>query len=90
MFIDFSVRNYRSIKDTLTFSMLKSSSSELMESNTFKVEKPSIELLRSTVIYGANASGKSNVIKAIRTLKSLVISSANDFGWSCRFRFWSD
>ena len=78
MLIDFSVRNYRSIKDTLTFSMLKSSSSELMESNTFKVEKPSMELLRSTVIYGANASGKSNVIKAIRTLKSLVISSAND------------
>ncbi|TMP37525.1 ATP-binding protein [Pseudoalteromonas rubra] len=81
MLIDFTVKNYRSIKETQTFSMAKSSSSELAETNSFSVERLNLELLRSSVIYGANASGKSNLIKAIKFLKELVISSAKESGY---------
>ena len=78
MLIDFAVRNYRSIKDTQTFSMIKSPGAELESANTFSVEGQNLSLLRSAVIYGANASGKSNVIKAIRFLKELVLESAKE------------
>ncbi|KJZ03242.1 AAA family ATPase [Pseudoalteromonas piscicida] len=78
MLIDFTVRNYRSIKETQTFSMIKSPSTELEAANTFSIEGQNLSLLRSAVIYGANASGKSNVIKAIKFLKKLVIESSKE------------
>ncbi|EIJ3107029.1 ATP-binding protein, partial [Campylobacter coli] len=36
-----------------------------------------LKLLKSSVLYGANASGKSNIIKALAIMKKIVISSAN-------------
>ena len=45
--------------------------------NTFPLESRSkISLLKSAVIYGANASGKSNLVKAISFMRSFVINSA--------------
>ena len=79
MFLQFSVNNFRSIKDTVTFSMLASSQDT---QNTFKIRN--YELLRSAVFYGANASGKSNVLKAMSFMgnvvlnKSKVIQSTDD------------
>ncbi|MGL5890384.1 MAG: AAA family ATPase, partial [Bacteroidia bacterium] len=35
----------------------------------------SIDVLRTAVIYGANASGKSNLIKAIQVAKSMLTGS---------------
>ncbi|MDQ1244262.1 MAG: hypothetical protein QG567_619 [Campylobacterota bacterium] len=68
MLLQFSVNNYRSIKDTVTFSMLSSSKNE----NSFKVKK--YNLLNSAVIYGANASGKSNLLRAMAFMGRIVLN----------------
>lgn len=68
MLLQFSVNNYRSIKDTVTFSMLSSSKNE----NAFKVKK--YNLLNSAVIYGANASGKSNLLRAMAFMGRIVLN----------------
>ena len=70
MIIEFSVKNFRSIKDLQTISFAATK----MESNQEKygeVDKNNIvhigdyRLLKTVGIYGANASGKSNIIRAL-------------------------
>ena len=68
MLLQFSVSNYRSIKDTITLSMLSSSENE----NSFKIKK--YNLLNSAVIYGANASGKSNLLRAMGFMGRIVLN----------------
>lgn len=76
MLIELTVKNYRSFKESNTFSMVSSQGDELRKTNTFT---PNVlrtpDLLRSAIIYGANSSGKSNLIKALGYLKFLVINS---------------
>ncbi len=69
MLLEFQVSNFRSIKDTLTFSLLAKESDEV---NSF--EHRGYRLLRSAVIYGANASGKSNLLKAMAFMKAMVLN----------------
>lgn len=79
MIINFSVKNYLSIKETQSFQMIAAPIREKFEScneNKFTIRKD-IELLKSSVIYGANASGKSNFIKSILFLRDLVLVSGN-------------
>jgi len=79
MLIEFSVKNYRSFWGTQTLNMSAGSIKELQDENTFA---PQIEalpgLLRSAVVYGANGSGKSNLIKAIAFMQELVLSSSKE------------
>ena len=78
MLIQLSVRNWRSVRDEQTFSLVKASGGELTESNSFDPQTPATgELLRSAAIYGANAAGKSNLINAMRTMAEIVVGSAN-------------
>ena len=74
MLLEFSCSNHKSIKDKIIFSMVagKDNTSEdlLMPFDKYRV-------LRSSVIYGANGSGKSNFIDAISFVKNLVINSIN-------------
>lgn len=78
MLIQFSVKNYRSIKDEQTFSMVKAKSNELEQTNSFIPDAaPSTPLLRSAVIYGANAAGKSNFINALMEMEYIVLNSAS-------------
>lgn len=77
MLIQFSVGNYRSIKEEQTLSLVRSSSDE-MSDNYFDTRAPATPtLLKSAVIYGANASGKSNVIKALDSMIKIVTNSFN-------------
>ena len=69
MLLQFTVNNFKSIKDTTIFSMGTSSKDE---GKSFKVKK--YELLQSAIIYGANASGKSNFLKAISFMRKLVLN----------------
>ncbi|WP_272944862.1 AAA family ATPase [Nitrincola nitratireducens] len=72
-----NVANFRSLSDTQTFSLVKSKSDELVTLNTFKVKAANeFELLRSAAIYGPNASGKSNFLRALKTMKRIVLESA--------------
>jgi len=77
MLIEVSVANYRSIDDTQTFSLMKGRGNELAGSNSFFVEAANrFELLRSSAIYGPNASGKSNFLLALRTMQRIVLESS--------------
>ncbi|MCL5974827.1 MAG: ATP-binding protein [Gammaproteobacteria bacterium] len=77
MLIEMNVANFRSLKGTQTFSLAKGKGNELELTNVFTVKAASdYELLRSAVIYGPNASGKSNFLLALKTMKHIVIESA--------------
>ncbi|WP_435235907.1 AAA family ATPase [Psychromonas sp. PT13] len=78
MLIEFTVKNYRSIKEEQVFSMVKANGDELKDKNTFLPMAPSaVPLLSSAVIYGANASGKSNLIRALMDMEYIVRNSAS-------------
>ena len=77
MVIDFSFTNFRSFKENVEFT-LKSDSFKSKVDNAFEVElnsKSSVSLLKTAVIYGANASGKSNFIKAFLAFTWLIRNS---------------
>jgi len=78
MIIEFSVENFKSIKTKQVFSLVKASSDELL-ANTFNPNVISVSpLLHSAAIYGANAAGKSNFIKAVQVMRGLVLNSAKN------------
>lgn len=78
MLVDFTVTNFLSIKETQSLSLVAGSGKELQETNTFDPEAPATpSLVRSSAIYGANASGKSNFVRAIRAVKTIVLESSN-------------
>ena len=64
MIAEFTVENFRSYKEKHTFSLISTKDKELSESNTFKSGKK-FHFLKSAVIYGANASGKSSFFDAL-------------------------
>ena len=77
MILEFCATNYLSIKDELKLSFistpLKESCSE--PNDLFPLEDTDISVVRSAVIYGANASGKSNVLKAFDFFKRFITDS---------------
>ena len=81
MLIEFSVGNYRSFKEKVTFSMvaanLVSQDKNLDINNVFAVDKE-LSLVKSAAIYGANASGKSNLAKALQFMKWFMVNSSKE------------
>lgn len=78
MIVEFSVKNFRSIKELQTISFvatgLKSAEKhkEVDKNNIAKVGD--MKLLKTLGTYGANASGKSNVIKALQYFIYAIVS----------------
>lgn len=81
MLIEFSVANYRSFKDKVTFSMVAANivakNKHLDEANVFAVDDE-LKLLKSAAIYGANASGKSNLGQALSFMKWFMVNSSKE------------
>jgi uncharacterized protein len=79
MLIGFSVGNFRSFKDVVTLNMVATEAAEgneeLDNNNVFPINQ-NLNLLKSAAIYGANASGKSNLILALDFMRDFVIDSA--------------
>jgi AAA15 family ATPase/GTPase len=75
MLVEFSVTNFRSIKETATLSMVAAPTREHEDSHTIQVEGQ-LRLLRSAAIYGPNASGKSNFLKAYDVMRSIIVDSS--------------
>ena len=73
MLAKIAIENFKSIKHRQVFSLEATSFKEHI-SNITQIKKDRI--LRSSVIYGANASGKSNVLMALSALDYLVMKSA--------------
>ncbi|GAB4426678.1 MAG: ATP-binding protein [Bacteroidia bacterium] len=77
MLISIKVQNFRSIKEEQAFS-LEASGGKSKPDNYFEVDTPqgSIKLLAGAVVYGPNASGKSNFFRAVSALKWFVENAA--------------
>lgn len=72
MIINFSVENWRSFRDKASFTMLATSEQQHGE-RVPAVKKYRTRVLPSAVIYGGNASGKTNFFQAIRFMKNMVL-----------------
>ena len=81
MLIEFSVSNFKSFKNLQNFTMeaapIASKFSELDEKNVATLS-PKMKLLKSKAVYGANASGKSNLIQALSFFKEMIIFSVRN------------
>ena len=73
MLLEFSVGNYLSFREKKTLNLVASSISDHKETNIVTSERHT--LLKGAIIYGANASGKSNFIRAMSTMKRIVMLS---------------
>ncbi len=79
MLIEFSVTNYRSFLTTQSLTLAANTATELQEENSFVSPVSNLpRLLRSSVVYGPNAAGKSNLIQAIAFMKRFVLLSAKE------------
>lgn len=77
MLIEFRVTNFRSLRDEQVLSLVASSDKTLLGTHSLDTGlKAAPHVLKSAVLYGANASGKSNVIKALQFMRSVVLDSA--------------
>jgi uncharacterized protein len=79
MLIEYTIENFRSIANKTKFSMVPARGTSkaynlipLSKNSNYK------NLLKSSVIYGPNASGKSNIINALTIVKRMVINSKNN------------
>ena len=72
MIVNFSIQNFGSIKDKQTLSF-EADASEHLE-DTYVVHTAGKRLLKLALIYGANASGKTTVLKALDFLRDLVVN----------------
>ncbi len=78
MLIEFNVENFLSFKDLTTFSMVAAKSfKEHKDSHTIEIGN-NLTLLKSAVIYGNNASGKSNFLEAMAFMRASVLNSFRD------------
>lgn len=75
MLLEFKTRNYKTFRDELVFSMLPAPKQKGLDYSITqrKVGGKNRKALCSAVLYGPNASGKSNVIGAMDTFKNIVL-----------------
>jgi len=73
MLLEFSVGNHLSFRDRKTLSLEATNIKDYGESNIINTTRRN--LLTGAIIYGANSSGKSNLIKAMATMRSLVLTT---------------
>ncbi len=72
MILEFSVANFLSFKDKVTFSMLANSTNGLDDNYIVSNDR---RVLKTNAIYGANASGKTNLFKILTIVISMLRSS---------------
>ena len=79
MLLEFRVRNYRSIRDELSLNLVASSSDkELADTHLAPTGLKSLpSAVRSAVVYGPNASGKSTLLFALHYMRAVVADSAS-------------
>lgn len=77
MLVEFRVKNFRSLRDEQVLSLVASKDNALSDTNTLATGIKALpRILPGAVIFGANASGKSNVIKALQYMRGIVMESA--------------
>ncbi len=74
MLVEFRIKNFRSFRNQQVLSLVASNDT-VLEGNCATEGK--LRLLKAVGIYGPNASGKSNLIKAMDIMRDIVLNSAN-------------
>ena len=81
MLVEFSVKNFKSIKDLQTVSFvaapIASKYKDLDKYNVFQATEKDV-LLKTIGLYGANGSGKSNMVKALQAMTVFIKQSFNN------------
>ncbi len=79
MLVEFMVKNFRSLRDEQVLSLVASSKDKtLLDTHAMATSLDAApHLLNSAVVYGANASGKSNLIKALQYMQGVVLQSVS-------------
>ena len=77
MIVELRVTNFRSVREEQCLSFTASTSDKWMDdTNCISTDNTSVpKLVRSAVIYGANAGGKTNLIFALMSMQQLVLNS---------------
>ncbi|MHB1627717.1 MAG: AAA family ATPase [Bacilli bacterium] len=75
MLVQFSVKNYLSFKELATLSLV---ASNLQDTETAVVTTANLRLLKTAAVYGANASGKSNLLKALAWMTQWMRQSSKE------------
>ena len=84
MLIRFNVENYMSFNEKSEFSLIANKERRL---STHYHKGKEINILKSGVIYGANASGKSNFVKAIDFSRRIIVNGINKLNpVNCHYR----
>jgi uncharacterized protein len=83
MLVDFEVENFRSYREAKRLSMVASSAKELP--NNLIDTEPGLKLVRSAVLYGPNASGKSNLLRAMNWVSAFLEFPTNR-AWTADIR----
>lgn len=73
MIFEFSLENFLSFKDRSTFSMIANGTKGLDQNYVVINDK---RILKTSAIYGANASGKSNILKVLRSITRMLKESS--------------
>ncbi len=76
MIITFSVQNFLSIRNKVTLDFRATSDKTLEDYYVVSVEKPKLRILRMAMIYGANASGKTNLLMALDFIKLFISNTS--------------
>jgi hypothetical protein len=77
MLLEFRIRNFRSIRDEITISFVASNDKKLADTHLVATGINSLpQVLRSAVVYGPNASGKSTLLLAMQYMRAVVAESA--------------
>lgn len=77
MIQEFKVRNYMSFRDEVTLSFEATNDTTFEDTHVVEVV-PGVRLLRLGLVYGANASGKSNLISALDFLRYFWFDKKED------------
>lgn len=77
MIIDFTISNFRSIKDEQTFSLFAETPGNYLLENFVNPAGEKVSTLKSAGLYGANASGKSNLLLAFHALQYIIVASGD-------------
>lgn len=75
MILSFSVANFRSFGEETSISFVAGSRSNDHVGHLAAIPGSSRKVLRTSVLYGANGAGKSNLYRAMQVLRDLAIGS---------------
>ena len=87
MLIQFSVQNYRSFREEQTLSLV--AGKDIAHPDSLINCGGKLRLSKVASIYGANASGKSNLVKAMKAMRDLILVSATQMNLGDRIKFVS-